>query len=281
MARPTLTEGIAAVDRLNSWVRSESFRNGVSNPRDAIYDLKRQAIRAAHADGRCTHRMVRVDATCRDCGGDGRYKPWWADHALDHCRACESTGTARLRFVETTIADPPLTWHSPYDYKFAVWPLPGVTDWYQARGDELPPLAEGWGVNQPGRDLSPAEAARALNMAEAAFPERVAGYWRDSGGDEFFCDPFGYKLWVGETPEGACVLCDGPIGDHTCGYIATLGRVCWTAHACAACDAIHRGKTIWTMLQHAVPHDLIRHPDITEWIVRHPAKERPRAALTE
>lgn len=84
---PELRRALRAVNYLNSWVRSDSYRHAVLSrqSRHAVYHLKRYAIEAAQNAGMATHRRVGMVATCRDCGGSGRYYDSYG-YEHDHCR---------------------------------------------------------------------------------------------------------------------------------------------------------------------------------------------------
>ena len=64
---------LIAIDRLNSWVRSDSARSWHSSPRYAIYDWKHHVIERAIKEHRAECRGLYLTLNCRDCGGSGKY----------------------------------------------------------------------------------------------------------------------------------------------------------------------------------------------------------------
>lgn len=258
---PQAMELFQALDRLNSWVRSDSYRRGAFGlAHHVIYFLKGQAISWAASKNWASHRRVGLDLTCRDCGGCGHYTDR-NDYTWPHCRACNSSGTAHLSFIETTIGDA-IKWHSPIQKLWTVdIPL-----------EEEKPTE--WQPNQPGRDLDPHEVARLLNLVESGIPhERWPVRWIYDDGycdggvgvNDFEC----YTLHVGSTKPWQCDLCGATEAMVSYGFGQTLGRIRWTGHACERCNT----ETVHAQLKEQGPRWLVEHPDIQEWIRLHPKKE--------
>lgn len=283
MERDAVTSAAAfeALDRLNSFVRSDAYRREfyMASPRRAVYEMKRQAILVAHVAGLAEHRRIVITAKCRDCGGSGKYVDSYGER-FPWCRACSSSGTVTLRFVETTIALPgrALRWHSPRT-GFSLWPvepqeLPHLK-WYDPATGEWLPGSESpadWTVNEVGRDLAIWEVARDLVTAEAAFkatPYRRRDWGYSEGGCSL--DPFRYPLRIGQT-ERVCWKCDAPVPEDRTWVGGHVGRVEFTAACCEPCE-----KQLGAPWPTTVPPALIEHEAIREWMRLHPAAaEVPR-----
>lgn len=253
--RLALVEPIKAVDRLNSWVRSESYRRAghASSPKRAVYWLKHCALEAAHATNLASHKLIAVPVKCRDCGGTGQYTSMAGDK-YPHCHKCGSGGLTILYFVETDIAavtdqgtrDPwhgLVTWHSPIER----FPLV-----HERLANRVPYTSFTWKPNQAGKDLTPAEVARDLNTAETFFTERPGPRYTHDGGPY---NDFAYSLYLGATDPTRCDLClsatprPGAYGVHR--KITPTGtpnhdgaRVAWFARACVTCEAGYRGRRL-------------------------------------
>lgn len=258
---PELTEAILAVDALNPWVRSESYRRQhVSSPKHAVYWLKRCALKAASDAGCAYSRVVATIAECHRCNGSGRYVNW-DGHDCGPCRRCASSGevgSVILYFVETHIYGHGgflelCCWHSPTES----FPLP--------RPEGLPGETS-WRPNTVGKDLRPSEVAHFLNVAETAFTERPGKrYVVDCAP----VDDFAYKLYVGETSADICSICRSQppkVGS----FCVSRGPIGWKDHACAACDALyHRSQGRPDIFDaFPVPHELLQDANIRAWIER-------------
>src|SRR5690242_8277276 len=222
-------ESIWAMDRLNSWIRSNSFRaHNFASPRHAIYWLKGEALTWAHQNLSCLHSSVRVTTQCRDCDGTGCYTDSYGT-TFPHCRACGSCGQVSLTFVQSFIQGGPV-WHTPWN-KFWLRGIYGQhPNYYLAR------VIDGeWTVNQVGRDLTPDEIARDLNTVEQFWQKRPDPYYTDWGGP---FDDFKFTLYAGATPRETCSLCGNP-NDSGCGCRVTRFPIEWTDHACKRCETIH------------------------------------------
>lgn len=266
MNYPTFTIGLIEacrkLDRLNSWVRSRSFRHGFGGRLDfVIYHLKSQAIQACIAAGIASHRLIATDVKCRQCGGTGRYVNQYGDE-YPHCRACRSTGQAHLQFIETTIAGE-LIWHTPANHRVSF-----VERWWE--WTEEP--AGDWQPNTVGKDLAIDEAALLLNEVESFFPGRpykraVYDGWDYYGEVDDFAT---YRLYLGATTEGVCGLCGGP-SEPNQRYGVHCGRIEWSAPGCATCKALH-GNDIFKRLGERVPPQLLT-PGVRAWVERHPVMQ--------
>jgi hypothetical protein len=269
-----LQDAVLAVDRLNSWVRSESYRNRGAG-KEFIYFLKRQSLKAldawsiSHAQDEewenrlyLSHSIVVVPSVCRTCGGDGIWRDWESD-ATGPCRNCRQTGQRVLTFVETTASvgwicrRVLIAWHTPPDD----WPLTRPDCW---------PSETRWRPNQKGADLTPAEVAAALNIAEVYFPDRPGRRWTRDG---YEYDPAKYSLDVGET-ERRCHFCgtEGSEGNVITRYGCSRHGVCWSDHACRECrdksDRRNPGKAA-IFDEFAFPAALASDPAIVAWRERH------------
>jgi hypothetical protein len=255
------------MSRLNSWVRSASFRHAsYGEPRRAIYFLKRQAIEWADANLSCLHSTVKTRTTCRDCAGTGKYVDSYGSE-WDHCRACSNRGTLALLFVQSIISNAesrqnPLVWHTPW-LKFYIRHKPGPP-YNLARWSD-------WRVNEPGQDLTPAEAARDLNICESFWPDR-RGAWTSSDYETFY--HFDYRLYVGQT-ERKCAFCgqEPQLG----AFGVARSTIQWSDHACKSCETIRKvNGSIFD--QFPIPEHLVRDPEIQFWMRRHEVIKAETAA---
>ena len=250
-----IPESIWAMSRLNSWIRSASYRRqSYGGPRNAIYFLKRQAIQWADENLSCLHSTVQTITKCRGCAGTGRYVDS-RGYEFDHCRACNNQGTLSLLFVQTAIAQGPI-WHTPW-LKFWIHdkknPPYNLARWVD--GD--------WSVNQAGQDRTSAEVAGDLNTVESFWTDRK-GAWTSSDWGTFW--HFDYRLWVGET-ENRCAFC-GNASDVGYNYCVARRTIQWTDHACKSCDAKQKG-TGDIYKNFPVPMHLIADPRIVHWMGAH------------
>lgn len=216
---------IAAMSRLNSWVRSESFRHGISGPRAAIYAYKSEIIRHA-VDGGCRVEVRRIVSAvkCRDCGGSGRYVDQY-ERVHPSCRACRGSGTAKLEFAETKFTDGPC-WHTPLSH----WPSCGVNAY------EMTAEVDSFTPNQVGQDLKIAAAADDLLTVERFLDEagtlhRLRRY-RPSDMD--------YRLHLGKSPR-RCAFCGSRafLPKYGTYSITSFKHVAWQAHAHDSCFKVN------------------------------------------
>jgi hypothetical protein len=257
-----LPESMLAMSRLNSWVRSPSFRS-FGGPRNAIYFLKRQALDWADSHFRCLHSTVITLTTCRGCAGTGKYTDSYG-HTFDHCRACSNRGTLSLLFVQTLIEDK-MVWHTPW-MKFYIRGKSASPPYNLAR------WTDDWKVNEPGKDLTPAEAARDLNTVECFWPDRQ-GAWTSNDFGMFF--HFDYRLHVGAT-ERKCTFCGSTEVQGSFGV--TRETVQWSDHCCRSCESIVRGTHGNVFDAFPLPWHLLRDPQIELWMARHTEIRREIAA---
>lgn len=245
-------EIVEALDKLNSWVRSKSYRHGAySGARRMVYFMKKEVLWHGF-DLKMEHRGIVVAVRCRDCGGSGRYVDSYGCR-YDHCWACNSSGTACLQFIETKIEDQ-ITWHTPREQFPWHW-----------EGDYQ--IEVGYAPNQNGNDLEPWEAAQYLNRTEPCFrrPHDYTTSWSCTAFNDF-----NYCLWVGRTEE-TCEFCGRVDQGFGMGYCCTRNRIGWAAHACRECDKKlsnrHGKPSIFE--QFAFPYTLTAHPEIQRWMERH------------
>ena len=258
---------LANVDRLNSWVRSDSFALG-SAGRYVIYHFKNQAIAEAKNAGLVDAvRAVYSVVTCRDCGGSKRYTDSWG-YTHDHCRRCSSTGTTRLRFAETTIGG--YRWHTPRERTFSS-SFP-VVDWDKEEE------ARDWAPNEKdGRDLELDVALTALMELEASHLPRPRPYIAYDGESwDYFAT---YRVHVGGGDEATCCVCLSP-ADRPGWWGASLARVEWTAKVCKACQLLYSGGAIFERLKQIGPPRHLITPVVQAWIETHPAPPRRSSPFT-
>jgi hypothetical protein len=260
MEDQALADAIAAVDALNSWVHSESFRNGANtfhSPKKAIYWLKREAISALRTLNLCTHRHVAVVSTCRRCDGQGNFYSWWYDPNVPgydkpkRCRVCLK-GCVDLHFVETHSEAAGIRWHTPFNDFIGAFGAIGVSG---------SPEPTDWKPNTPGKDATPAEAAGWLNTAEYLFPRRPGRYYHYDGGP---LDDFKYSLYVGETDPTRCSFCGSP--PENLRYCVYRGRIGWKDFACRSCA---KAREAHPFDEFPVPEHLLADPRIQLWIANH------------
>lgn len=182
---------LLALDRLNSWLRSDLAPTRFWCPlrsafKSTIYWTKTKAILETSKRWHIGMRRVMVRKPCRSCGGTGiwvpyNYEPPDGDCSSREggypCRGCEATGTATFKFIETTIG--PLRWHTPsekwWSSSLDVY-VPFPSFHHEARAHtayQYYELAEGWEPNQPGRPLSMSEVERDMIVILHAWPHEV------------------------------------------------------------------------------------------------------------
>lgn len=172
LMRSPLWTPLFALDRLNSWLRSEEPFPArlIGTLKPVIYWTKTQAILEVSKRWHIGMRRVMVKKECRSCNGTGTYIRW--DDARFPCRNCEATGTATLKFIETTIG--PIRWHTPSEKWFGssldVY-VPFAS--FHHDGEAFYEMADGWQPLQKGRPLSLAEVHRDMMMLLRAWPHEV------------------------------------------------------------------------------------------------------------
>lgn len=249
-----------AVSKLNAWVKS-ARRGSDWSSKYVVYWLKGLAIQQAQRLGLASHRRIAANVQCRDCGGSGKYEDRYG-YTHDHCFACCNTGTARLEFIETMIADR-LRWHTPlqkawnYVPGYSSMEVEEVTDWQPNEGT--------------GLELEADEAARLLNLVEGALAKGnkyPRGSLYDGGYSYGEADDFNsYTLWIGETSKDSCVLCGGTCERYSHGV--AFGRLQWSANACSDCRQKFSNGGIWPELKRRIPQELLNQPNVREWARRH------------
>lgn len=226
-----LENGFLAVDQLNSWVRSESFRDQhLTSMLKHIYALKRKALETVRANRRCTHQRMHYIAKCRTCDGTGTYTEWdtmtvsgktsIVQKDLGRCRRCWGAGKVQLDFICTSffsgdVIREPIKWHTPRE----MWPFSTLD-----MGESV--LAEDWTPNKPGKDLTVEEAAYLLLIADREFPLRCMCQYL------YTCEAH-YDFHVGRVTN-RCVRCGGDPG-YGRNYGMRDGRVRFTVNICEAC----------------------------------------------
>ena len=224
---------LLALDRLNGWARCSAMKES------ALAEFSRR--------GALFTCLVHVDLRCnRRCGGKGRYMHESGDLAPD-CWGCNSTGTARLVFAESTIhvdltssphpviLDHPLVWHSPRSGSMF-----GANAYHNAwamAGGQSPSTAPAgdWTPRRPGLVLDVAEAAELLCVAEAHWrPAQDVGDWDDCWDRDtrpYHLD-LGPAFGVGIDGQ-ACVDCGAP-ATHRAHVESVARRLTWSAPICSA-----------------------------------------------
>jgi len=179
---------LLALDRLNSWLRSDQpwccpIRSAL---KPVVYWTKTNAILDISKQWQIGLRRVMVKKPCRRCDGTGT---WISDYAWDwklsrdemranygeRCRGCEGTGTATLKFIETTIGL--VRWHTPADkwYMSSLdLYLPYPSFYAQRDSDQYYEDAGTWQPEQKGRPLTPSEIERDILLVLRAYPHHVA-----------------------------------------------------------------------------------------------------------
>lgn len=270
---------ITCVDRLNSWVRSDSYRANVSSsPKRATYWLKRKAIASLQSMNLCFNRHVAAIVKCNRCDGKGNYYGWWYDprspgnDTPDDCRNCHG-GKVDLHFIETVSDELGIRWHTPK--------LEWISHFRWDESLSSAVEAGNWQPNSPGRDATPAEVASWFNAAEEYWPGYPGPYYGCHGR----CDDYKYSLHVGDTDPKTCSLCGAPAAEG--GYAVTRDRLAWRDHACRECDARFDRTTKWNGTEYAsnsifdafpLPTHLISDPAIQRWIERHPVPSQQETA---
>ena len=250
-----LLHGIAAVDRLNSWVRSKSY--GHSSAKKMVYHMKDQAISAALKAGMARARGIKVVVTCRDCGGSGRYIDGYGDRK-PHCRQCDSNGKHWLRFIETSF--------TPFELVLGFtitprWHTPWMNCLYRPCQYEECTIVEDWQPNTPGADMAIDDVCRCLITAERVFPDKPPPDY-----NEYAADPMNYALYLGRTDETRCSLCGGHA--EQCGYVVSRRRLVWTDNACGLCRSLWN-KDAEIFEKFPWPMSLLQGEHVREWLRLH------------
>lgn len=192
LRRDSFWTALFALDRLNSWVRSDRpyFCHGRSALKPVIYWTKTQAILDASKREWIEMKRVKVEKPCETCDHTGSWvsdQTWWHYDWDEHitkeevranygerCRACGGTGTRVLRFVETQIG--PIRWHTPDDRwhssSLDVY-VPFPTFYGDKASDVLYEPAKDWQPRTPGRPMRSEEVLRDMLILLDAYPHEV------------------------------------------------------------------------------------------------------------
>ena len=186
LAKSPLWTPLFALDRLNSWLRSEQpilcpFRSAL---KPVIYWTKTKAILDTSKVWHIAMRRVMVKKPCRKCNATGIFLPWyWDPPDGDYknrnggriCWGCQGTGTATLQFIETTIG--PLRWHTPaekwYFASLDVY-IPFPCFYGDRNNEQYYELTTDWEPNQKGRPLPLPDVERDILILLNAFPHHVS-----------------------------------------------------------------------------------------------------------
>lgn len=272
-----LLEILPRVNALNSFIRSSSFRKGITSGllKRVIYHYKREALKAATNLQMVSHRRVWARSKCIDCNGTRRYTDY-NGYTHPHCRKCYSTGSVKLQFIESTIAPASIVWHSPERDSFDFLPS-GWREWpEESAGD--------WAPHQPGKDLTADELAKHLLEVEEFFPNRPPRYYSeyDYGCGSYYYPFEDYTIYVGDSVELGCVMCGHQEQMCKFGHGVATRRLSWTAHICDPCNA--RYERSWGKHSARIFQILAGHfpeawwtPALHLWDEMHPVRDR-RAA---
>lgn len=249
-----------AIDRLNSWARSDSSRRYLSSPVRAIYDWKRHFIEESLRAGRVENpHAIRLTLTCRDCNGSKKYTNMYGEE-FPWCRRCGSSGVVPLRFLVTTICG--YTWHTPETEAMRISRVCLPEDIWQRST-----LSVDWEPNQKGRDLQVHQVAQWLNVLETEYPNVPGSHGvYDYGNWIGDADHKRYKLYLGRF-DTECAFCGCPKEPEIIGGCYGVSRefIEWSAWACKPCDGIQGdGKSIFA--QFPVPVEQLQHPEIAKWL---------------
>jgi hypothetical protein len=244
--QPINQEVVNAMSRLNSFVRSETFRyHHSSQMRGIIYGHKDYLIAAALKAGMASQRLIAVKSKCRRCDGSGIYGSWRYDSDDEGCWTCGGTGKVTLYFRETTLPGG-IIFHSPI---------------FSVPSGELATFETGWKPNQTGKDLTPAELADALNVVESwRYGDEFPRQFEMSGYSEYSA-PFYYRLYIGGMT--GCLWCGAPCAQTAHQYTKLVE---WGYGVCDTCRIKYAFlKHLW---QQEPPSVLIAHAPIREWLRR-------------
>lgn len=269
---------ILAMDRLNSYVRSEAHNRHylAQSLKPVVYALKRRLLAAfpdphwhkeefgkrRFYDFSASHRFMIVIAECRACSGTGLWSSWQDVKRTEPCNRCEK-GRTLLYFVESTLYGP---YHLlPAVKELAIWHSP-VEQFPLARPTNLPYQRTDWKPGLAGQDCTVAAVAEALNTVEPLVAMLSAPRW------SLPLVP-AYRLYIGETMPG-CRVCGEGDRENLTRQREVSGPVEWTVYLCDRCKGCRGADT-----SQYVPVELLRghsSSGIRAWIRR---KERAGAIL--
>lgn len=259
---------IAALIKLNSHARAYGCG------KHAIYAYKTLVAAQLIAANEATVFLRQWTGQCDHCRGTGRYVDSYGER-WPHCRRCASTGRVTLKFVETELLGGP-TWHCPFDANGDgrhLAALAGAAMWDGEKGrwtnrDGNEPIfwnvANGWTPKQRGEQLTPDDAALALNTVEAwvltldVLPHATP-YWLLTAAKR---EMRGYHLDVGRIGL-TCWYCGRP--DIVTGFCRSGPPFTWCAPVCAEHEKMP--VSLWPAKE-ALP-DWVLTPPLMEWRERH------------
>lgn len=257
MSDVSFEQMIAALDRLNSWVRSDAYRDWEDRgPKKAIYNCKRRAQTYLSSHYNVQSRYLQLMVKCRRCV-DGIFIDWNGQER-GHCWRCSGSGLKRLIFIEQQFDR--YCWHTPVD---ELTTIPSHV---------LIEIETEWTPNQPGRAFSREQAVVDLNTIET--------YWHNAISSEVLAHyhyppaEFFYFLFLGKTPL-RCSLCGATDNLKTESYRVRRNLLRWTDHACHHChdhyaDRLARAVDYESSIFECfpVPEDLLTPAD-RDWLTRH------------
>jgi hypothetical protein len=257
-------EAYAAIDQLNSWVRSKEYWEwSFSGPKWAVYDWKIALIESALRDGIGNPSAIYLTLKCRDCGGTKQYTDSYG-RTWPHCRKCSSKGVTRLEFLVTEVHG--FKWHTPRDKTWNMRVILPEKFW-----DGIS-LSTDWEPNQAGKSLETWQVAECLNLLEPIMPKPGSHGLFDYGDWVGDSDHSKYKLFLGRS-ERVCQLCGRASewnpedkeskmdGVH---HHVTRAHVSWSAWGCKPCQALYADCSIFERF--TIPK--IEHREILRWLER-------------
>lgn len=188
-----VTELINAVNHLNQYARAEKVCIFCEN-KDAIYNWKYDFIKKFSAMLHFIIRKIKVKTVCRGCD-NGIYSYYEYDFDVfpikEKCYKCHGTGIKELYFYEIEWVEFGIKWHVPFD-KFPYY----ANIHLQEACSKLTDYTDepNYQPNQPGRLLSPDEAAKYFLTCE-----KWLGY--DLG------KMLRFNIFIGSKDMGKCSLC--------------------------------------------------------------------------
>lgn len=175
---------ILALDRLNSWLRSDQpiYCPVRSALKPIIYWTKTKSILETSKREQIKLRRVKVRKPCRKCDGTGTWVPqrwggWEAETYEEYrnnygepCWGCKATGTATLLFVESQLG--PVRWHTPAEKwrgssldVYVPFDVPIEFEHYEETN---------WEPNQKGRPMLIPDVERDMLIILNSFPVDVS-----------------------------------------------------------------------------------------------------------
>lgn len=228
---------------LNRYCRTDAARHHGYTCVRSIYAYKREALRLLHDRGELSLRKVALSATCRDCGGDGRYVDQYG-HCHDHCWKCNSTGQVVLTFVESTLTSGDVM-HTPAE------------KWHRGTGGMQTYLETNWRPNQTHDDMAPSVVAGCLRVVESWFWPCLDIDRRRKDWMATYELGFQYSLFVGHATD-VCTSC-GCVSARNC--VVTKGALSAVLGYCDRCYRLLGWDGFW------IPTEMtIQVPEIRLWL---------------